>query len=197
MSSYLVPLKRNNEFSTVFNSIDYDVNTPSKDPIRFNDSRYLKSSGSNVSSNAINTNFNGLVTNSIKSKQSIDSFIPSVFSNSMIFDFNVNMIFSMDIILLQNSSVSFINIPVTPLQTYIFTFLIKPTLNSKFFINPLNNLIDVNEFTTVPIYGISNVSLPNLFTFIIQQITIINTSSTAIPNFISITSVTADRKSVV
>ena len=191
MSSYQVPLKRNNEFSSIFNSVDYDVNTPSKDPVRFNDSRYLRSSGSNISSNAIITNFNSLVTNSIKSKQNIDSFTPSVFSISMIFDFNVNMIFSMDISVLQNSSVSFLNIPITPSQTYIFTFLIKPTLNSKFFINPLNNIISVNEFANIPIYGISNVSLPNLLTFIIQQITIINTSSTAIPNFISITSVTA------
>ena len=191
MSSYLVPLKRNNEFSSIFNSIDYDVNTPSKDPIRFNDSRYLRSSGTNVSSNAIITNFNSLVVNSIKSKQTIDSFTQFTFSNSMSFDFNSGMIFSMDISVLQNSSISFINIPITPLQTYIFTFLIKPTLNSKFFINPINNFINVNEFTTVPIYGLSNVLLPNLFTFIIQQITIINTSSTAIPNFISITSVTA------
>ena len=191
MSSYQVPLKRNNEFSTVFNSIDYDVNVPSKDPIRFNDARYLKSSGSNISSSAVITNFNGLVTNSIKSKQNIDSFTPSTFSTSMTFDFNLNMIFSMDISSLQNSSVSFLNIPITPSQTYIFTFLIKPTLNSKFFINPLNNIISVNEFANIPIYGISNVSLPNLLTFIIQQITIINTSSTAIPNFISITSVTA------
>ena len=191
MSSYLVPLKRNNEFSSIFNSIDYDVNTPSKDPIRFNDSRYLRSSGTNVSSNAIITNFNSLVVNSIKSKQTIDSFTQFTFSNSMSFDFNSGMIFSMDISVLQNSSISFINIPITPLQTYIFTFLIKPTLNSKFFINPINNFINVNEFTTVPIYGLSNVLLPNLFTFIIQQITIINTSSTGIPNFISITSVTA------
>ena len=192
MSSYSVPLKRNNEFSSIFNSIDYDVNASSKsDPVRFNDSRYLKSSGTNVSSNAIITNFNSLVVNSIKSKQTIDSFTQFTFSNSMSFDFNSGMIFSMDISVLQNSSISFINIPITPLQTYIFTFLIKPTLNSKFFINPINNFINVNEFTTVPIYGLSNVLLPNLFTFIIQQITIINTSSTGIPNFISITSVTA------
>ena len=87
MSSYQVPLKRNNEFSSIFNSIDYDVNASSKsDPIRFNDSRYLRSSGSNISSNAIITNFNTLVTNSIKSKQNIDSFTPSTFSASMTFD---------------------------------------------------------------------------------------------------------------
>ena len=90
MSSYLVPLKRNNEFSTVFNSIDYDVNASSKsDPIRFNDARYLKSSGTNISSSAVITNFNGLVTNFIKSKQNIDSFTPSTFSTSMTFDFNL------------------------------------------------------------------------------------------------------------
>ena len=191
MSSYQVPLKRNNEFSPIFNSIDYDVNVPSKDPVRFHDSRYLKSSGTNISSSAVITNFNGLVTNSIKSKQNIDSFTLSTFSASMTFDFNLNMIFSMDISLLQISSVSFVNIPIAPLQSYVFTFLIKPTLNSKFFINPLNNSINVNEFTNVQIYGISNVSLPDLFTFLIQQITIINTSSNATPNFISITSVTA------
>ena len=115
-------------------------------------------------------NINSLVVNSIKSKQTIDSFAQFTFSNSMSFDFNTSMIFSMDTSVLQNSSVSFLNIPIAPLQSYVFTFLIKPTLNSKFFINPLNNLINVNEFTNVPIYGISNVSLPNLFTFLIQQI---------------------------
>ena len=30
MSSYQVPVKRNNEFSTIFNSLDYDVNASSK-----------------------------------------------------------------------------------------------------------------------------------------------------------------------
>ena len=191
MSSYQVPLKRNNEFSTVFNSIDYDVNVPSKDPIRFNDARYLKSSGSNISSSAVITNFNGLVTNSIKSKQNIDSFTPSTFSTSMIFDFNLNMIFSMEISSLITSSLFFTNIPTTAQQTYIFTFLIKPTVNSKFFINPINNLISVNGISTIPIYGISNVSLPSTFNFIVQQITIINSSITTTPNYFALTSVTA------
>ena len=189
MSSYQVPLKRNNEFSTVFNSIDYDVNVPSKDPIRFNDARYLKSSGSNISSSAVITNFNGLVTNSIKSKQNIDSFTPSTFSTSMIFDFNLNMIFSMEISSLLTSSLFFINIPTTAQQTYIFTFLIKPAINSKFFINPINNLISVNGISTVPIYGISNISMPSTFNFIVQQITIINSSITATPNYFALTSI--------
>ena len=42
MSSYQIPVKRNNEFSTIFNSLDYDVNALSKsNPVLFNDSQYL------------------------------------------------------------------------------------------------------------------------------------------------------------
>ena len=80
MSSYQVPVKRNNEFSTIFNSLDYDINASSKsNPILFNDARYLKSSGSNVSSNAVLTSFNSLAINTLKAKQNIDTFIPELF----------------------------------------------------------------------------------------------------------------------
>ena len=109
----------------------------------------------------------------------------------MTFDFTVNMIYSMDITSLLSSSLLFTNIPTTAQQSYIFTFLIKPTANSKFFINPINNLISVNGISTVTIYGSSNVSLPSIFNFIVQQITIINTSTTSTPNFIALTSVSA------
>ena len=103
----------------------------------------------------------------------------------------INMIFYMEISSLITSSLFFINIPTTAQQTYIFTFLIKPTVNSKFLINPINNLISINGISTVPIYGISNVSLPSTFNFIVQQITIINTSITNTPTYIALTSVTA------
>ena len=192
MSSYQVPVKRNNEFSSIFNSLDYDVNASSKsNPVLFNDSRYLKSSGTNVSSNAVLTSFNSLATNMLKAKQNIDTLSITTFASSMTFDFTVNMIYSMDITSLINSSLLFTNIPTTAQQSYIFTFLIKPTANSKFFINPISNLISVNGISTVPIYGSSNVSLPSLFNFIVQQITIINTSTTTTPNFIALTSVSA------
>ena len=95
----------------------------------------------------------------------------------------------MEISSLMTSSLFFTNIPTTPLQTYIFTFLIKPTVNSKFFINPINNLISVNGILTIPIYGISNISLPSTFNFIVQQITIINSSITATPNYFALTSI--------
>ena len=192
MSSYQVPVKRNNEFSTIFNSVDYDINASSKsNPVLFNDARYLKSSGSNVSSNAVLTSFNSLATNMLKAKQNIDTFSITTFASSMTFDFTVNMIYSMDITSLLSSSLFFTNIPTTAQQSYIFTFLIKPTANSKFFINPINNLISVNGVSTIPIYGSSNVALPSIFNFIVQQITIINTSTTTTPNYIALTSVSA------
>ena len=192
MSSYQVPVKRNNEFSTIFNSLDYDVNASSKsNPVLFNDSRYLKSSGTNVSSNAITTSFNTLAISTLKAKQNIDTFSITTFASLMTFDFTLSMIYSMDITSLINSSLLFTNIPTTAQQSYIFTFLIKPTANSKFFINPINNLISVNGVSTIPVYGSSNISLPSIFNFIVQQITIINTSTTTTPNYIALTSVTA------
>ena len=46
MSSYQIPIKHNNEFSTIFNNMDYDILLSCKsNPILFNDARYLKSSG--------------------------------------------------------------------------------------------------------------------------------------------------------
>ena len=192
MSSYQIPVKRNNEFSTIFNSIDYDVNASSKsNPVLFYDSRYLKSSGTNVSSNAITTSFNTLAISTLKAKQNIDTFSVTTFASLMTFDFTVNMIYSMDITSLLSSSLLFTNLPTTAQQSYIFTFLMKPTANSKFFINPINNFISVNGISTVPIYGSSNVSLPSIFNFIVQQITIINTSITTTPNYIALTSVCA------
>ena len=69
MSSYQIPIKHNNEFSTIFNNVDYDVSLSSKsNPILFNDTRYLKSSGTIVSSSSITNTFNALVTSSLKSK---------------------------------------------------------------------------------------------------------------------------------
>ena len=54
MSSYQVPTKRFNEFSTILNTMNYDFSASSKsNPITFNDNRYLKSSGTNVLSNAV------------------------------------------------------------------------------------------------------------------------------------------------
>ena len=191
MSSYQPPVKHNNVFSTVFNSNDYDITSSSKtDPILFNDGRYLKSSGLTVNSSATSNIFNSLVTNLLQTKQNVDFFSSILFSNSMTFDFNINMIYYTEISSLLSSAVSFLNIPLLSQKSYIFTFLIKPTVNSKFYIQPSNNVVSING-NSIPVYGMSNVSLPPSFNFIVQQITILNTSLTNVPNFTCLTSVSA------
>ena len=118
MASYQLPIKHNNEFFSIFNSLDYDITSSSKsNPILFNDSRYLKSSGTIVSSSAITNSFNTLAINTLKAKQNIDSFSITTFSSSITLDFTVNMIFYMEISSLITSSLFFINIPTTAQQT--------------------------------------------------------------------------------
>ena len=189
MSSYQIPIKHNNEFSTIFNNMDYDVSLSSKsNPILFNDARYLKSSGTVVSSSSITNTFNALVTNSLKSKQIIDSFTTSTFSTSMTFDFSINMQYYLEISSLLSCSLFFTNLPTTAQQSYTFLFLIKPTTNSKFYIIPTNNVISINA-TSYPLYGISNVIFPTTFNYILQKITIVNLSTSTTPNFIATTSI--------
>ena len=189
MSSYQIPIKHNNEFSTIFNNVDYDVSLSSKsNPILFNDARYLKNSGTIVSSSSITNTFNALVTSSLKSKQIIDSFTTSTFSSSMTFDFSINMQYYLEISSLLSCSSFFTNLPTTAQQSYTFLFLIKPTTNSKFYIIPTNNVIYINA-TSYPLYGISNVIFPTTFNYILQKITIINISTSTTPNFIATTSI--------
>ena len=189
MSSYQIPIKHNNEFSTIFNNVDYDDSMSSKsNPILFNDARYLKNSGTIVSSSSITNTFNALVTNSLKSKQTIDSFTSSTFSSSMTFDFSINMQYYLEISSLLSCSLFFRNLPTTSQQSYTFLFLIKPTANSKFYIIPTNNIIFINA-TSYPLYGISNVIFPTTFNYILQKITIVNLSTSTTPNFIATTSI--------
>ena len=189
MSSYQIPIKHNNEFSTIFNNVDYDVSLSSKsNPILFNDARYLKNSGTIVSSSSITNTFNALVTSSLKSKQIIDSFTTSTFSSSMTFDFSINMQYYLEISSLLSCSLFFTNLPTTAQQSYTFLFLIKPTTNSKFYNIPTNNVISINA-TSYPLYGISNVIFPTTFNYILQKITIVNLSTSTTPNFIATTSI--------
>ena len=68
------------------------MNASSKsNPVLFNDSRYLKSSGTSVSSNAITTSFNTLAISTLKAKQNIDTFSITTFASMMTFNFTVNI----------------------------------------------------------------------------------------------------------
>ena len=151
-------------------------------PVLFNDARYLKSSGTIVSSNSITNTLNALVTHALKSEQIMDSFTTSIFSSSMT---SINMQYYLDISSLLSSSLFFTNLPTTAQQSYN---LIKPTTNLKFYIIPNNNVISINA-TSYPLYGISNVVFPTTFNYILQNFTIFNLSTSTTPNFIATTSI--------
>jgi hypothetical protein len=95
------------------------------------------------------------------------------------------------------SSLAFTNIPTTPQQTYVFSFIILPsTASSAWYLKPPTNFITVTAIggtanTGVPLYGISNVIFPQSYTYIMQQITIVNTSLSSTPSFIAFLSVSA------
>ena len=154
-------------------------------PVLFNDARYLKSSGTIVSSNSITNTLNALVTPALKSEQIMDSFTTSIFSSSMTFDFSINMQYYLEISSLLSSSLFFTNLPTTAQQSYN---LIKPTTNLKFYIIPNNNVISINA-TSYPLYGMSNVIFSTTFNYILQKLTIVNLSTTTTPNFIATTSI--------
>jgi len=68
-------------------------------------------------------------------------------------------------------TVSFINILETENQSYIFTFIIKPSqTNSPYYID--TSSITVNNIS-ITLHGLQNVVLPNNYTYLVQQISII------------------------
>jgi hypothetical protein len=69
------------------------------------------------------------------------------------------------------NSVSFINIPDLANQSYIFTFIFRPIqANSPYYID--TSRITVNDIS-ITLHGNQNVSLPQNYTYLVQQITII------------------------
>ena len=127
--------------------------------------------------------------------QASDLLVPSTFSSTPSFSMTNGMVYNMSSNSTALSSLGFTNIPATPLQTYVFTFIILPsTASSPWYLKPPTNFISITPVggtinSSVPLYGISNVVLPTTYTYIMEQITIVNTSTTATPNFISFVSI--------
>ena len=201
MSLNIAPSKHNGNFNTIFNASDYNSKSSSSVSVLFNDSRYLKNSGI-VTSSALTTFNNSLdvlgkatlssldVTSLLKAQKVSDSFVITSFSSVLTFNMDTGMVIYMDTNSSTNSLVSFTNIPVTAQQSYTFTFILKPsTVNSKWYIIPNSNVISVNSISSIPIFGIANVILPTTYSYLLQQITIINKSTTTTPDFIAFTNV--------
>jgi hypothetical protein len=208
MSVYPPPTKHNGSLNTIFNNTDYIQTTSGGGlSIAQNDARYLKNSGTVVSS--ASTTFNSTlnvaslaslatldvsslatmndvtISGLLEAKQSSDSIFNSTFSADQSYSLLNGMVYSISSDTTTVNSVSFSDIPTDINQSYIFTFIMKPSaVNSPYYIKPSSNTILVNG-TSVPLYGLQNVSLPANYTYLVQQISVIYVEN----GFISLTSV--------
>jgi hypothetical protein len=128
--------------------------------------------------------------------QTIDPMITVLFTSTPSFNMVSGMVINLATTSTAISSLGFTNIPITPQTTSIFTFILKPsTASSAYYLKPPTNFISITPIggvinTSVPLYGISNVSLPVSYTYLLQNVTIVNTSTTTTPNYIAFTGVT-------
>jgi hypothetical protein len=132
---------RDGVLSTVFNKADY---------VRESN---LKNSG--VATSSANTTFTGTV-NTTRTTQTLSS---ATFTAIQSYSFNNGMVYSLASNDTPITSLSILNIPATPLQTYKFTFIIEPNVKSNpYYLNPTSNKISINE-TSVSLFGLSNIVL--------------------------------------
>ena len=144
---------------------------------------------------ATNTNISALAnvkditaTGLLKAKQTTDTLTSDVFRADQLYSFSNGMVYSIILDATTVNSVSFIYIPTTINQSYIFTFILRPSaVNSPYYIKPSSNTIVVNS-VSIPLYGLQNVTLPTNYTFLIQQISIIYNIYSSSPQFIALTS---------
>jgi hypothetical protein len=129
------------------------------------------------------------VSRLLKSTQTSDTLTADLFRTDQLYSFTNGMVYSIISDSTAVNSVSFINIPTTTNQTYIFTFILQPSVaNSPYYIKSNTNTINVNN-VSIPLYGLQNVSLPAAYTYLVQQISIIYNLYAASPQFIALTSV--------
>ena len=67
--------------------------------------------------------------------------------------------------------------------------ILKPSaVNSPYYLKPNTDFISVNG-ASVALCGLQNMSFPAAYTYLVQQITVINTSATTTPSFVALTSI--------
>jgi hypothetical protein len=127
----------------------------------------------------------------LKSTQTSDIITAEFFRSDQVYSFTNGMVYSIISDDTAVNSVSFINIPTTVNQSYIFTFIMQPsTANSPYYIRPNTNNINVNG-VSIPLYGLQNASLHGNYTYLVQQISIIYNLYASSPQFIALTSISA------
>ena len=139
MSIYIAPVKHNGVQNQIFNSSDYAQNSGSSAPSQaLNDARYLKNSG--IVASSASTTFNNTVTIAAQTnvsnlsvsgllgaKQSSDALVTATFSASQTYSFNNGMVYTLSSNSTATTTLAITDIPTTPQQSYIFTFVIQPT----------------------------------------------------------------------
>ena len=150
-------------------------------------------------STAVSTLMSGtnIFTGVCNTVQSADTILPITFTTAPSFSMTSGMVYYLTTTSTAMTSLGFTNIPTTPQQTYVFSFVLLPSVaSSAWYLKPPTNYLSITAVggtvnTAVPLYGISNVVLPASYTYLFQQITIVNTSTTTTPSFISFLSVGA------
>jgi hypothetical protein len=147
-------------------------------------------SATNITSSLLGSFRDINVSGSLNAKQSIDSLVSASFLATQTYSYKNGMVYFMATDSTIVSSFSITDLPInSPLKSYIFTFILQPTsANSAFYINPANVLIDG---TSTALTGLANIVLPSSYTHLVQQITIINRSTTTTPSYVALTSVSA------
>jgi hypothetical protein len=212
MSIYPSPKQHNGSLNTIFNNTDYIIINSGGGGLTIaqTDAKYLQNSG--VTSSSAQTTFQNTVdfkslltvddikvntlasidtltvAKLLKAKQSTDTLTSDIFRADQLYSFTNGMVYSIISDATVVNSVSFINIPTTTNQSYIFTFILQPsTASNPYYIKPSSNTVVVNG-VSVPLYGLSNVVLPSSYTYMVQQISIIY-DIYAGGNFFALTSV--------
>jgi hypothetical protein len=148
-------------------------------------------SGGNITSTVLATVKDITASGTLKFKNSSDTLTAEFWRTDQVYSFSNGMVYSIISDATAVNSVSFINIPTTVNQSYIFTFILQPSVaNSPFYIKSNTNTINING-VAIPFYGLQNVSLAGNYTYLVQQISIIYNLYATSPQFIALTSVSA------
>jgi hypothetical protein len=147
-------------------------------------------SATNITSSNLGT-FKDLTVSTLKAKNSSDTSTADFWRQDQVYSFSNGMVYSLISDGTAVNSVSFINIPTTVNQSYIFTFILQPSIvNSPYYIKSNTNTINING-VAIPLYGLQNITLPAKYTYLVQQISIIYNLYATSPQFIALTSISA------
>jgi hypothetical protein len=146
-------------------------------------------SGANISVSALATVKDLTVKGSLKATQTSDTLTAEFWRTDQVYSYTNGMVYSSISDATVVNSISFINIPTTVNQSFIFTFILQPSVaNNPYYIKSSSKTINVNG-VSIPLYGLNNINLPGAYTYLIQQITIIYNIYASSPRYISLTSV--------